>query len=300
MRRRIERASRQPPPPRRAADSRPAVPVAAPAPGRTAKGRLRPREPGPPRAARPRRERGGRPTRLRLGADVAPVNLAIRVRRPLDDRLADIIHGLRGQGVRTSKVELIEMLLWELPDDDLPGCVSACASSGTGRRAAPARLWRPSSPRRGVGGLPGTTALVPQRPPAGSRGPGRQMNRLREAGARRRGLREAVAHRVLEGRGEDAGRRCPPAVRSIVCVQIVSAPGMTRSKLKLMSPRSSLTGRRFADVVPRRRREDPAADRAGRGRADRLGLELEAVLALGLGTAHALRQSPGSPRTGCR
>ena len=51
---------------------------------------------------------------------MVPVNLAIRVRRPLDDRLADIIHGLRGQGVRTSKVELIEMLLWELPDDQLP------------------------------------------------------------------------------------------------------------------------------------------------------------------------------------
>jgi hypothetical protein len=47
------------------------------------------------------------------------VNLAIRVRRPLDDRLADTIHGLRGQGVRTSKVELIEMLLWELPEDRL-------------------------------------------------------------------------------------------------------------------------------------------------------------------------------------
>ena len=55
---------------------------------------------------------------MRLGADLAPVNLAIRVRQPLDDRLADIIHGLRGQGVRTSKVELIEMLLWELPDDE--------------------------------------------------------------------------------------------------------------------------------------------------------------------------------------
>ena len=32
------------------------------------------------------------------------------------------------------------------------------------------------------------------------------------------------------------------AVRSIVCVQMVSAPGMIRSKLKLISPMSSLTG----------------------------------------------------------
>ena len=41
------------------------------------------------------------------------MNLAIRVRKPLDDGLADTIHALRAEGVRTSKVELIEMLLWE-------------------------------------------------------------------------------------------------------------------------------------------------------------------------------------------
>ena len=58
--------------------------------------------------------------RLRLEPDLPPVNLAIRVRKPLDDRLADLIHELRGAGVRTSKVELIEMLLWELPEDQLP------------------------------------------------------------------------------------------------------------------------------------------------------------------------------------
>ena len=116
MRRRIERASRQPPPPRRAADPQEAAPpVAAPVEAAA-------ESPAPEAAPRRRGRRAAtpqRPTRLRLGADVAPVNLAIRVRRPLDDRLADIIHGLRGQGVRTSKVELIEMLLWELPDDQL-------------------------------------------------------------------------------------------------------------------------------------------------------------------------------------
>ncbi|MEQ8834339.1 MAG: hypothetical protein RIB67_07815 [Miltoncostaeaceae bacterium] len=53
--------------------------------------------------------------RQHVPADAAAVNLAIRVRRPLDDRLVDLIHELRGVGVRTSKVELVELLLWELP-----------------------------------------------------------------------------------------------------------------------------------------------------------------------------------------
>ena len=42
-------------------------------------------------------------------------NLAVRVRRSVDDRLAELLHGLRGAGVRTSRAELVEMLLWELP-----------------------------------------------------------------------------------------------------------------------------------------------------------------------------------------
>lgn len=56
---------------------------------------------------------------VRLSPGAPPVNLAIRVRRPLDDRLAEMIHQLRRAGVRTSKVELIELLLWEMPDDDV-------------------------------------------------------------------------------------------------------------------------------------------------------------------------------------
>jgi hypothetical protein len=59
-----------------------------------------------------------RPDPVRLAADLPPANLAIRVRRPLDERLADLIHALRRAGVRTSKVEMVEMLLWELPEDD--------------------------------------------------------------------------------------------------------------------------------------------------------------------------------------
>ena len=116
MRRRIERASRQPPPPRRAAGAPEAAATEAASP---------PPEPAAPvgaektAAGSPRPTRVRRPARMRLSADLPPVNLAIRVRKPLDDRLAEIIHQLRVDGVRTSKVELIEMLLWELPDDQL-------------------------------------------------------------------------------------------------------------------------------------------------------------------------------------
>jgi hypothetical protein len=44
-------------------------------------------------------------------------NLAVRVRRSLDDRLDDLTFDLRRQGVRSSKAEIIELLLWELPPD---------------------------------------------------------------------------------------------------------------------------------------------------------------------------------------
>jgi hypothetical protein len=44
-------------------------------------------------------------------------NLAVRVRRSLDDRLAALTFGLRRQGVRSSKAEIIELLLWELPPE---------------------------------------------------------------------------------------------------------------------------------------------------------------------------------------
>jgi hypothetical protein len=57
---------------------------------------------------------------LVLNADDAQANLAVRVRRPLDDRLADLLDELRRSGSRSSKAELIEMLLWELP----PGLTS--------------------------------------------------------------------------------------------------------------------------------------------------------------------------------
>jgi hypothetical protein len=109
MRRRIERASRQPPTSRRPRSAEPAeaaqAPVAEAVPS-----------PAPAPAPRPKRTRTASAVgqgRVRLAPDLPPVNLAIRVRKPLDDALADTIHALRGAGVRTSKVELIEMLLWE-------------------------------------------------------------------------------------------------------------------------------------------------------------------------------------------
>ena len=124
MRARMERASRRPPPSRRpaeaAATSAPEpvgeggeAPVLAPAAAAA---------PAPEPSAGPRRARPGRPAApARLAPDLPPVNLAIRVRKPLDDRLADLIHALRREGVRTSKVELIELLLWELPAEDVAG-----------------------------------------------------------------------------------------------------------------------------------------------------------------------------------
>lgn len=43
-------------------------------------------------------------------------NLAIRVRKSLDDRLADVVHDLRRQGIRSSKAEVVELLVSALPD----------------------------------------------------------------------------------------------------------------------------------------------------------------------------------------
>lgn len=58
---------------------------------------------------------------LRVAADEPTANYAVRVRRSFDDLIAWRIAELRHGGTRTSKVELTEMLLWELgrvgPDD---------------------------------------------------------------------------------------------------------------------------------------------------------------------------------------
>lgn len=121
MRDRMARASRKPPPRRRAPGDGEAIDTPVPAPTETPVPVTPKREASPPPSQTENPTRQGRSSRqkrtqdLHLAPDLPPVNLAIRVRRPLDDRLASIIHSLRLRGVRTSKVELIEMLLWELP-----------------------------------------------------------------------------------------------------------------------------------------------------------------------------------------
>lgn len=140
MRRRIERASRRPPPPRRPSEGDPVVaPEIGPTP-EEATPRPREKEVGEGGAtgtsARTRRSgeraRLGGGGRITMAPDLPAVNLAIRVRRPLDDRLADLIHALRQAGVRTSKVEMVELLLWELPDrpgEDLRARLAAFRSA---------------------------------------------------------------------------------------------------------------------------------------------------------------------------
>ena len=147
MRRRIERASRQPPPSRHPRGDAAVVAVtpdtAAPADGAPAKPAAPAPTPAAPRPARSRsRRRGvGEATapagRVRLAPDLPPVNLAIRVRKPLDDALADAIHALRRDGVRTSKVELIEMLLWES---------AGAAPEAVRERLRVFREWAPRGP----------------------------------------------------------------------------------------------------------------------------------------------------------
>lgn len=131
MRARMQRGRRQPPSPRRSVDGEEAparesltpVPAPAPEPAATVVAPVAPevvQAPEPEMAVKaPRTTRKDAP--LRLSPALPWANLAIRVRRPLDDRLADLIHELRREGVRTSKVEVIEMLLWELPPDDVEG-----------------------------------------------------------------------------------------------------------------------------------------------------------------------------------
>jgi hypothetical protein len=63
-------------------------------------------------------------TPLRLAADEPTTNYAVRVRRSLDDLAAWRLAELRRENVRVSKVELTEMLLWELADADIEDIIA--------------------------------------------------------------------------------------------------------------------------------------------------------------------------------
>ncbi len=100
--------------------------------------------PASPASPAPRRSRSGRPAPRSpvSGRDDHPKthpdepvnNLMIRVRRSLDDRLGDLVYKLRKDGVKSSKVELVEMLLWELPPGSEAGLRQRLAEF---RRRAP-------------------------------------------------------------------------------------------------------------------------------------------------------------------
>lgn len=55
-----------------------------------------------------------------VGPEEPLANLMVRVRRPLDERLTALLYAFRRDGVRSSKTEIIEMLLWELPSAPTP------------------------------------------------------------------------------------------------------------------------------------------------------------------------------------
>lgn len=130
----VRRRSRSVPPPRNPRDaqtaSRPARaaddqgganPVEEPADGvsridaqPTNSGPSKPRPPRPSVTEGSERRKDERPTTT---VNEPVTNLAVRVRRSLDIRLGDIVHALKRDAVRASKVEIIEMLLWELPPE---------------------------------------------------------------------------------------------------------------------------------------------------------------------------------------
>ena len=113
---RFQRRQRTVPPPRRPRDET-AEPVVT-----------QPTEEKPPdsdsvqqvEATSPARTRQSRRTaydHVEVGPGDQTSHLFVRVRKPLDNHLADLVTELRRGGIRTSKLELIEMLLWELPMD---------------------------------------------------------------------------------------------------------------------------------------------------------------------------------------
>jgi len=144
IRARMTRASRKPPRPRGADATLGSAPGASvPDPASVQLGPAPAPEPAPAPARAPRATRARAGTRPVVPADAPPVNLALRVRRPLDDHLAEVIHVLRGRGVRTSKVELVEMLLWEMPGEPEAVLARLAAFRAHAPRPAQAPLPQP-------------------------------------------------------------------------------------------------------------------------------------------------------------
>ena len=83
--------------------------------------RQRRRQPGPPSI--PSQLASG-PIATEDRPDTKPgeptANFSVRVRQSLDTRLLDLVHAFRREGLRTSKVEIVELLLWELPAESSP------------------------------------------------------------------------------------------------------------------------------------------------------------------------------------
>ncbi len=130
LRGRMQRGSRVVRPPRNPVDRSLPDTVAPPSPSRGSEDQNQPSV-APAPDTRPVQEDGSASTRQTqaerpydpdIAGEELTSNLAVRVRRSLDRRLDTLLHELKMSGTKSSKVEIVELLLWELPmtvDEDL-------------------------------------------------------------------------------------------------------------------------------------------------------------------------------------
>jgi hypothetical protein len=88
---------------------------------------------------RPRPPLADSPTRPAAHGPEPQVQLTLRVRAELDERLVDVVHDLRRLIGRTTKVELIELMISELPDQDPKSLEDLARRLETFRQARPRR-----------------------------------------------------------------------------------------------------------------------------------------------------------------
>ncbi len=123
LKERIERRSRTVPPPRRPRESQITPPTKSSEPGSASKAPAQPSEsPAVPEAASVTavESKPQQPTNNGSERSAVPdpqVQLGVRIRQSLDEKLTDIVYALRKQGVRSSKAELVELLLDQMPDE---------------------------------------------------------------------------------------------------------------------------------------------------------------------------------------